>query len=140
VASSLGVYLYDAETLERVRYIETEDPVLSVAFSPDGATLASGWHDNTVQLWQVSDGTLLYTLEGHTAYVSSVAFSPDGATLASGSYDGTVRLWRVYDGTLLRTLEGHTSGVSSVAFSPDGVTLASGSVDQTVRLWGVTTD
>ena len=95
VASSLGIYLYDAETLEEVRFIKSDAWANSVAFSPDGATLASGSWDETVRLWRVSDGSLLRTLEGHTGPVWSVAFSPDGATLASGSDDGTVRLWGV---------------------------------------------
>lgn len=68
---------------------------LSVAFSPDRTVLASGGTDKKIRLWQVSDGTLLHTLEGHTNNVISVAFSPDGAILASGSIDGTVRLWGV---------------------------------------------
>jgi len=134
VASSLGIYLYDAGTLEEVRFIPADAWVRSVAFSPDGQTLVSGsW--KTVRLWRVADGTLLRTLEGHTDWVRSVAFSPDGRLLASGSIDGTVRLWRVSDGALLRTLEGHTDWVESVAFSPDGQTLASGAADTTVRLW-----
>jgi tRNA A-37 threonylcarbamoyl transferase component Bud32 len=135
VASSLGIYLYDAGTLEEVRFIPTDAGVRSVAFSPDGQTLASGSDDKAVRLWRAADGTLLRTLEGHTDWVRSVAFSPDGQTLASGSDDHTVRLWRVSDGALLRTLEGHTGSVWSVAFSPDGQTLASGAVDTTVRLW-----
>ena len=137
VASSIGIYLYDAGTLQEVRFIATDAWVLSVAFSPDGQMLASGSDDNIGRLWGGSDGALLRALEGHTGWVSSVAFSPDGQMLASGSDDNTVRLWRVSDGALLRTLQGHTSGVSSVAFSPDGATLASGSDDGTVGLWGV---
>jgi len=109
----------------------------SVAFSPDGQTLASGSYDNTIKLWRVSDGTLLRTLTGHRDSVLSVAFSPDGQTLASGSWDRTITLWRVSDGRLLRTLTGHTYCVTSVAFSPDGETLASGSGDRTIRLWRV---
>ena len=137
VASTQGVYLYNAETLEKVRLIETNARAVSVAFSPDGALLASASGDRTVQLWQVADGTLLRTLKGHTASVLSVAFAPDGALLASASDDRTVRLWRVADGTPLRTLEGRTDGVQSVAFAPDGALLASGAGDHTVRLWQV---
>jgi hypothetical protein len=111
--------------------------VSSVAFSPDGQTLATGSRSDTVRLWRVSDGTALLTLTGHTEGVSSVAFSPDGHTLASRSHDGNICLWQVSDGTLLHTLEGHRDGVDSVAFSPDGQTLASGASDDTVRLWRV---
>ena len=95
MASSLGVYLYDAKVLEGVRFIKTDAWVRSVVFSPDGQLLASGSWDNTVRLWRVRDGALLRTLKGHTAWVFSVVFSPDGRLLASGSGDGTVRLWGV---------------------------------------------
>ncbi len=136
LASSLGVYLYEAETQAQVRFIKTGVRVSSVAFSPDGATLASGTHDNTVQLWRVDDGALLRTLRGRMGLVWSVAFSPDGATLASGAWSGML-LWRVAYGTVRHTLKGHTAPVRSVAFSPGGTTLASGSDDHTVRLWRV---
>jgi WD40 repeat protein len=70
--------------------------VRSVAFSPDGTTLASGSWDDTIRLWDVNTGqTIGEPLQGHADWVRSVAFSPDGQTLASGSYDETVRLWDV---------------------------------------------
>jgi WD40 repeat protein len=59
-----------------------------VAFSPDGAILASGALDGAINLWQVSDGKLLKTLKGHTDNVMGVAFTKDGR-LASVSSDGT---------------------------------------------------
>ena len=90
--------------------------VRSVAFSPDGQTLASGSDDDTIRLWDVSTGRHLGTLTGHTNNVRSVAFSPDGQTLASGSYDDTIRLWDVNTGIPLRTLTGHKSWVNSVMF------------------------
>ncbi len=107
----------------------------SVAFSPDGRTLASGSVDNTIKLWDAATGKLLRTLEGHSSTVESVAFGPDGRTLASGSVDNTIKLWDVASSKLLRTLQGHSNNVESVAFSPDGRTLASGSVDGTIKLW-----
>ena len=79
----------------------------SVAFSPDGQTLASASPDKTVKLWNSGTGALLRTLAGHQGYVDSVAFSPDGQTLASASSDKTVKLWNSGTGALLRTLAGH---------------------------------
>ena len=67
----------------------------SVAFSPDGGTLAGASYDDTIHLWDVSTGAHKRTLTGHTSWIRSIAFSPDGVTLASGSADGTVLLWEI---------------------------------------------
>jgi WD40 repeat protein len=97
-----------------------------VAFSSDGALLASSGQDHTVRIWDACTGHLLYALAGHTNWVRAVAFSRDSATLASFSGDQTVRLWDVRAGRLLRTLTGHTRWIRSVAWSPDSTLVASG--------------
>lgn len=114
------------------------DEVNSVAFSPDGTTLASASNDNTIKLWEVQTGQLKRTFIGHTDHVQTVSFSPDGRTLASGSNDHSVKLWDVRTGQVRQTLSGHKNIVYSVVFSPDGKTLASGAGDNT-KLWEIAT-
>ncbi len=109
--------------------------IRSVAFSPNGKTLASGSDDKTVRLWHVENGREIKVFSGHQSGVRSVFFSPDGKTLASGSHDKTVRLWHIESGREIKVFSGHQSGVWSVCFSPDGKSLASGSENKTVHLW-----
>ena len=138
VSSSAGIQIWD--TARRAAAGTLSGGSSSLAFSPDGATLASGstrTDQANIQLWDVTNRTLIATLPGHTGGptgVHSLAFSPSGDTLASGSGDRTIKLWDVANESLIATLTGHTSHVFSVAWSSGG-TLASGSRDGTVRLW-----
>jgi WD40 repeat protein len=111
--------------------------VKSIAFSPDGKTLASASDDNSVILWDVTNQKQIISLKGHFSSVNSVAFSPDGKTLASASDDNTIILWDIVTQKAISRLKGHTSSVWSVAFSPDGKLLASASYDNTVILWDI---
>ena len=109
--------------------------VLALAYSPDGATLATAGEDAVVNLRDVATGRVRARLEGHRDTVACVAFAPDGRTLASGSYDRTLRLWDVATGRERAVLEGHSNWVVAVAFAPDGKVVASAGYDKTVRLW-----
>ncbi|MFB8797536.1 MAG: hypothetical protein U7126_25650 [Microcoleus sp.] len=116
------------------------DIVTSVSFSPDGKTLASGSHDNTVKIWNVASKKLLQTLKGHKDWVLGVKFSPDGQTIASASADKTVKLWNREGKTQKfqinpQTLNKHSDIVYSVSFSPNGQEIVSASADTTVKIW-----
>jgi len=123
----------------------------AVAFSPNGAFLATGCHDGNVRTFDVAKAAPLKQMT-HTMPqpepqpVYTVAWSPDGKLLASGSRDHSVKIWEPNAGTLVREIKpykekeadrGHRDSVFTVAFSPDGTLLATGSCDKTVKIWNV---
>jgi outer membrane protein assembly factor BamB len=132
------VHIWDvAAGAERGRLIGHTSRVFGAAFSPDGATLATGSADRTVRLWDVATMKERAVLEGHGDAVSGVAYSLDGATLASASWDRTVKLWDAAALNHRATLKGHAEEILALAISRDSRTLATGSADWTVRLWDV---
>ena len=110
--------------------------------------LAIGTQGGTIQLWDVTTGTLINTINGsqNNNYVASLIYSPDGQVIAAGMKDprmpigaltSTIWLWDVKTGMLLNAIEGYQANIVYLSFSPDGALLATASSDGTMRLWGV---
>ena len=92
VASSIGIWIYDTETLEEVALLSAHtEEVTALAYSIDGSVLASGSWDATIRLWNPETSELLHTLEGHWSGIRSIDISSDSNTLASASYYNTIR-------------------------------------------------
>ena len=143
--------LWDTATGTLQHTLDHFNEVRSLAFSPDGRTLASGDRGDSIQLWDTTTGTPLHGLAGHMGQwgkvtgVLSLSFSPDGRTLTSGGAWGvhekhTIFVWDVATGARLDSRQGHTGHLREAAFSPNGRLLAgAGENDDTLRLWDVAT-
>src|SRR5262249_52472752 len=107
--------------------------VYGLAFSPENRYLATGGNDRKVLVWDLSDGSLLYTLPGHTATIRQLAFSPDGRRLASASEDKSVRLWDMHTQECYVFGE-HGDAVRGGAFDALGQVVSAGA-DGTVKVW-----
>jgi mono/diheme cytochrome c family protein len=115
--------------------------VTALHFTADGQRLvtASGVAGlgGIAAIWNVADGSLVRTFEGHRDILYDAELAPDGKRLATCSYDKKIEIWDAESGKPLRTLEGHTGAVYDVAFSPDSRFLVSASADDTCKVWRV---
>lgn len=104
-------------------------PIVSLAVSPNGASLASASWDRTIRVWSLADG-VQQVLEGHAQNVNGVAFAPDGQSLVSVGYDFALRIWPAVGGAPdIVTL---ASALNTVAVAPDGE-IATGGADGKLR-------
>jgi WD40 repeat protein len=112
-----------------------DEPPISVAFSPDGKSLAAVVEEDDLRVFDTATGKPLHRL-GHY-WASRVAFAPDGKALVSVR-GPVLRVWDPATGKeRFQEFEGHHAGVSAVAISPDGKTIATAA--DGVRLWDPTT-
>ncbi|MGB4980119.1 MAG: protein kinase [Anaerolineae bacterium] len=100
--------------------------ITTLAFAPDGKSLASGSVDDTVRVWNVASGATSLIV-AHLADIRSVAFSPGGDVLGVVTADNTARIWRLGNGTVADVFTNSGDRISALAFAPDADRVALGS-------------
>jgi polar amino acid transport system permease protein len=109
--------------------------VTALAFSADGALVASGDSGKTIVYWDAESGEVLGTSEGHYGPITRLVFNAQGNGALSGSTDTKAKTWRVPGGNPSGTFVGHLGAVNGVAYGPTERTIVTGSADGTLRLW-----
>jgi len=122
------------------RFDKHTNGVKCVTFDPEDQNfLASGSLDNTVKLWDLTNGKIEKNIDYHKSWVLNVAFSPDGKYLASRSKDGIIAVWNLNEEMVSRPmneLEYDKGQISVIAFHPDKKNLIIfASMDGNIRLW-----
>lgn len=143
------IVLWEVATGQEIRRFDTNSPVRSLAFSPDGRHILLGTDKaapNSFNLINVQSIMVMLDIEtgeeikqyfhGY-APIMSIAYSPDGLTAVAAGGDQLLMLWDLDTGRILHIFNGHTGWISDVAFSDDGQHLISSSDDHTVRYWDV---
>ncbi len=121
-----GKPLYTANAAHR-------DFIHSLAFSPDGLTLASG-DFRAAKIWRRSENLKRFEIAAGAA-IPVVAVTTDGKLLAAGGADNQIRLYNLADGKPGPVLAGHAGPISSLKFTTDNAKLVSGSADKSIRVW-----
>ncbi|KZC15080.1 Notchless protein like protein 1 [Dufourea novaeangliae] len=149
ISEDLVEIVYQPQAVFKVRAVTRctgsleghKEAVITVAFSPDGSSLASGSGDTTVRFWDIYTQTPNYTCEGHRHWVLCISWSPCGRKLASACKYGTIILWDPKTGKQIgRPMSGHKMWVTSLCWepyhkNPECQYLVSASKDGDLRIW-----
>ncbi|MFZ5883266.1 MAG: protein kinase domain-containing protein [Chloroflexota bacterium] len=139
--TSRGLFFFDPQTLEFVRFIDTNSQVSTIAFSADGNWIAAGDRDGLIRLWNTDTWQMEgRTLSGHRDAVLDLAFSPDGNRLASVGLDGNLLQWTLHSTDAPSPAPLKVMGVSSVAYSADGAHIVTGDSLFKLNVWDAGND
>ncbi|MFB2898311.1 protein kinase [Aerosakkonemataceae cyanobacterium BLCC-F50] len=162
VLNDLNLHLFEANTTidpvvvspsisqplnQKWKYIGTifghSTRVLSLAFSPDGKTLASSSENGTIKRWsfdaeKIQPGSISLTSQsfyGGAGAINTIAFTPDGKFLVSGDRDGRIEYLHLESGEIKHSFIGHSGSIKAIAISSDGYFIASSGEGKNIKIW-----
>lgn len=115
-----GILIWDSQTRQCLRTLDQDNVFSSVAFSPDGNSLAAAEMNGAIQIWGPHTGKRLRTYKRRVGSINSLAFDPTGKLLAYIENNNVVRVLDSQTGDCLYTIKGDMGKVSKISFSPTG--------------------
>jgi WD40 repeat protein len=135
------IQIWNKNDLSLIHSIKASDKSARViAISPDQQTIAVGFSDWLIRLYDLHTFQLKQVLEGHTNSVFALTFTPDGSYLLSGGRDAMLKVWDVQNRyAIIKDIPAHTLQIKCIAYSPNGKLFATTSMDKTIKIWDAVT-
>ena len=130
------IRIYDIDTGKEIKSLVGHSSSVNCLCFVSQDRLCSASHDNTLSLWNVTEGFRLAILKGHTRSVRFCSASANGKNLVSVSWDKTIRVWRGTDGSFVSVLKGgRSTSINCLSFHPEGQLIVVGCWDSTLKIW-----
>ncbi|XP_011406078.1 PREDICTED: telomerase protein component 1-like [Amphimedon queenslandica] len=130
------IRIYDTDAGKEIKSLVGHSSSVNCLCFVSQDRLCSASHDNTLSLWNLTEGFRLSVLKGHTRSVRFCSASANGKNLVSVSWDKTIRVWRGTDGSLVSVLKGgRSTSINCLSFHPEGQLIVTGCWDSTLRIW-----
>lgn len=147
VVDDATIHIYDIEketiaVLQKSNTSKEREYIECISYSPDGAFIVSAFDEfdkHTIVIWNIKNGKVEKTIEGHKAMISFVSYSPDGKWIISCSYDNTLRIWNAQSYELVKIIKS-TWTISKVSFSPDMNRMATTGFVKSIQIYGKMTE
>jgi WD40 repeat protein len=139
IVAGRKLIMYDAMTGKIILELDSDNPLICLAFSKDGKLLATGDEKGILTFRDSVTGEIQREIEAHKDMIRDIAFTPDGTRIVTGSDDTIARLWNISTGEPMMSFSGHELEIYGVAISPDGMRLATVGRDRTARTWDIST-
>ncbi|XP_050542858.1 WD repeat-containing protein 3 [Daktulosphaira vitifoliae] len=148
VGASENINIWDLRLSKLVMTIEDEDMrnntskkvnVVKLAVVAGGKQIAAGYSDGIVKTFDLNNGELISTFQGHRSAITALNYDANGHLLASGSKDTEAVVWDIVAERGLHRLCGHKGVITDVQFMNKYEIVLTSSKDTYIKFWDLTT-